>query len=87
MAQGAATRATAETAADIPNGIVGWGTQAIVLDVLRPDLPHPAKVELPKCDNSRSPLHWLSPRAPAWALIDVYTKGMPANVAASIEAA
>jgi hypothetical protein len=76
------------TATDLTNHVVACGTDlAIALVVIRPDLPDPAKVGLPKCDNSRSRLHWLSLRAPAWALIDISTKGMFADVAAGVEAA
>ena len=95
MAQGTATRATAETAADLAKHIMACGTdQAIALGALRADLPNPAKIttRAKLKDNpgaitrSRDFIDY-RPGAPAWALIDFDTKGMPANVAASIEAA
>ena len=95
MAQGTATRATAETAADLAEHIVACGTdQAIALGALRADLPNPAKITIPAKlkDNpgaitrSRDFIDY-RPGAPAWALIDFDTKGMPASVGASIEAA
>ena len=95
MAQGTATRATAETAADLAKHIMACGTdQAIALGSLRADLPDPAKIttQAKLKDNpgaitrSRDFINY-RPGAPAWALIDFDTKGMPANVAASIEAA
>jgi hypothetical protein len=95
MAQGTATRATAETAAHLAKHIMACGTdQAIALGTLRADLTSPAKITT--CaklkDNpgaitrSRDFIDY-RPGMPAWALIDFDTKGMPANVAASIEAA
>ena len=95
MAQGIATRAAAETAADLAEHIMACGTdQAIALGALRADLASPAKIAtLAKLkDNpgaitrSRDFIDY-RPGTPAWALIDFDTKGMPANVAASIEAA
>jgi hypothetical protein len=95
MAQGTATRATAETAADLAQHIMACGTdQAIALGALRADLPNQAKITIPAKlkDNpgaitrSRDSIDY-RPGAPAWALIDFDTKGMPASVAASIEAA
>jgi hypothetical protein len=95
MAQGIATRATAETAADLAEHIMACGTgQAIALGALRADLANPAEITtLAKLkDNpdaitrTRDFINYC-PGAPAWALIDFDTKGMPANVAASIEAA
>src|SRR5207248_3118199 len=45
MAQGTATRATAETAADLAQHIIACGTdQAIVLGALRAGLPNPAQI-------------------------------------------
>jgi hypothetical protein len=95
MAQGIATRGIAETAADLAKHIMACGTdQAIALGALRADLPNPAKITT--CaklrDNqgaitrSRAFIDYPA-AAPAWALIDFDTKGMPPNVAASIEAA
>ena len=95
MAQGTATRATTETAADLAKHIMACGTeQAIALGALRADLANPAKITtLAKLkDNpgaitrSRDFIDY-RPGAPAWALIDFDTKGMPLNVAAGIEAA
>jgi hypothetical protein len=95
MAQGTATRATAETAAALAQHIMACGTdQAIVLGALRADLPDPAQITTiaKSKDNpgaitrSRGFIDYC-PGAPAWALIDFDTKGMPANVATSIEAA
>jgi hypothetical protein len=94
MAQGTATRATAETAADLAEHIIACGTdQAIALGALRADLPNSANITIPAKlkDNpgaitrSRDFIDYRS-GAPAWALIDFDTKGMPASVAASIEA-
>jgi hypothetical protein len=95
MAQGTATRATAETAADLAKHIMACGTQqAIVLGALKPDLADPARITtLAKLKNnpnaitrSRDFIDY-RPGTPAWALIDFDTKGMPDNVACSIEAA
>jgi hypothetical protein len=95
MAQGTATRATAETAADLAKHIMACGTeQAIALGALMADLPNPAKITTlaQLKDNpgaiarSRDFIDY-RPGAPAWALIDFDTKGMPLDVAASIEAA
>jgi hypothetical protein len=94
MAQGTATRATAETAAELAQHIMACGTdQAIALGVLRADLPNRAQITTSAKwkDNhgaitrSRDFIDY-RPGAPAWALIDFDTKGMPPNVAASIEA-
>jgi hypothetical protein len=65
-----------------------------VLGALRADLPDPAQITTSARlkDNpgaitrSRDFIDY-PPGAPAWALIDFDTKGMPANVATSIEAA
>jgi hypothetical protein len=95
MAQGTATRATAETAAELAQHIMACGTdQAIALGALRADVPDPAQITTSAKlkDNpgaitrSRDFIDYC-PGAPAWTLIDFDTKGMPANVAASIEAA
>jgi hypothetical protein len=95
MAQGTATRGTAETAADLATLIMACGSdQAIALGALRSDISSPANITIPAKlkDNagaitrSRDFINYC-PGAPAWALIDFDTKGMPANVAASIEAA
>jgi hypothetical protein len=95
MAQGTATRAAAETAAVLAEHIMACGTdQAIALGALRTDLPNPVQITTSARlkDNpgaitrSREFINYRS-GAPAWALLDFDTKGMPANVAASIEAA
>jgi hypothetical protein len=95
MAQGTATRAAAETAADLAKHITACDTeQAIALGALRADLASPAEIttHAKLKDNpdaitrSRDFINYC-PGTPAWALIDFDTKGMPANVAASIEAA
>ena len=87
MAQGIATRAEAETAADLAEHILACGTgQAIALGALRADLANPAKITtLAKLkDNpdaitrSRDFIDYC-PGAPAWALIDFDTKGMTAG--------
>ena len=94
MAQGTATRARAETAAELAQHIMACGTdQAIALGALRADFPDPAQITTSAKlkDNpgaitrSRDFIDY-RPGAPAWALIDFDTKGMPANVTASIEA-
>src|SRR5262249_29450550 len=95
MTQGTATRAAAETAADLAKHIMDCGTeQAIALGALRADIVSPAKITtIAKLkDNpdaitrSRNFIDY-RPGTPAWALIDFDTKGMPDNVASSIEAA
>ena len=95
MAHGTATRVTAETAAALAKHIMACGTdQAIALGTLRNDLPNPVKVTTAAKlrDNqgvitrSRDFIDY-RPGAPAWALIDFDTKGMPSDVAAGIEAA
>jgi hypothetical protein len=95
MAQGIATRATAETATDLAEHIMRCGTeQAIALGALRIDLPYSVQIttRAKLKDNGGAITRTRDfidyPKAvPAWALIDFDTKGMPANVAASIEAA
>jgi hypothetical protein len=95
MARGTATRATAETAADLAKHIMACGSdQAIALGSLRAGLPDPAQITTNASLNdnpgaitrSREFIDYRS-GAPAWALIDFDTKGMPTNVAATIEAA
>jgi hypothetical protein len=89
MAQGTATRATAETAAELAQHIMACGTdQAIVLGALRAGLPNPAQITTSAKlkDNpgaitrSRDFIDY-RPGAPAWALIDFDTKGMPPRLA------
>jgi hypothetical protein len=95
MAQGTATRAAAETAADLAKHIMACGTeQAIALGALRADLANLAKITtLAKLKDNLGAITRFRdfidyrPGAPAWALIDFDTKGMPLDVAASIEAA
>jgi hypothetical protein len=95
MTQGTATPATAETAADLAKHIMACGTdQAIALGALRADLPDPANITTrAKLKDSSGAITRTRQfidyptGAPAWALIDFDTKGMPADVAASIEAA
>ena len=94
MAQGTATRATAETAAELAEHIMACGPdQAIVLGALRADLPSPAQITTSAKSKDNSGAITRSrdfidycPGAPAWTLIDFDTKDMPANVATSIEA-
>src|SRR5215472_7739013 len=95
MARGTATRATAETAADLAKHIMDCGTeQAIALGALRADLVSPAKITtIAKLKDNPDAIARCRdfidyrPGAPAWALIDFDTKGMPDNVASNIEAA
>jgi hypothetical protein len=85
MAQGTATRATAETAADLAKHIVACGTdQAIALGALRPDLSNPAKITTrAKLKDSSGAIT----RTRDFVDYPAGAPGMPANVAASIEAA
>jgi hypothetical protein len=94
MAQGTATRVEAVTAADLAKHIMDCGTdQAIALGALKSEIPNPATITIPEKlkDNpgaiARSRKFIDYRQGPAWALIDFDTKGMPANVASSIEAA
>jgi len=95
MAQGTATRASAETAAELAKHIEASGTdQAIALGALRADLPSPVKIttranlkDNPGAISRSRDFIDYRPGAPAWALIDFDTKGMPPSVAAGIEAA
>jgi hypothetical protein len=95
MVQGTATRAVAETAADLAQHIMACGTdQTIALGVLRADLRDPAQIttsaklkDSPGAITRSRDFIDYRPGAPAWTLIDFDTKGMPANVATSIEAA
>src|SRR6516165_5720739 len=85
MAEGTATRAAAETAADLAKHIMACGTeQAIALGALRADLASPAKITtLAKLKDSPDAItrsrNFIDyrPGAPAWALIDFDNKGMP----------
>jgi hypothetical protein len=95
MAQGTATRAAAETAAELAQHIITCGTdQAIALGALRADVPNQAQVTTSAklkdhpgaITRSRDFIDYRL-GAPAWALIDFDTKDMPPDVAASIEAA
>jgi hypothetical protein len=95
MAQGTATRATTETAADLAKHIMDCGTeQAIALGALRADLASPAKIttlaklkDKPDAIARSQDFIDYYPGTLAWALIDFDKKGMPDNVASSIEAA
>ena len=95
MTHGTATRATAETAADLAKYVSGCSTdQAIALGTLRADLSDPAKIttrakltDNPGAITRTRDFIDYPPGAPAWALIDFDAKGMPDNIAASIEAA
>ena len=95
MARGAATRAAAETASELASHIAACGSdQAIVLGALRADLHSPAAITTPSklkespgaITRSREYIDYV-PGRPGWALIDFDTKGMPAHVAATIDAA
>src|SRR6516225_6106061 len=95
MVHGTATRATAETAADLAKYVAACGTdQAIALGTLRADLSDPAKIatRAKLKDNpgaitrTRDFIDYLA-GVPAWMLIDFDTKGMPPNITARIEAA
>jgi hypothetical protein len=95
MAQGTATRATTETAADLAKHIVDCGTeQAIALGALRANLAIPAEIttiaklkDKPDAITRSRDFIDYCPGTPAWALIDFDNKGMPDNIASSIEAA
>src|SRR6516225_1454439 len=95
MAQGTATRATTETAADLAKHIMDCGTeQAIALGALRANLASPAEIttiaklkDNPDAITRSRDFIDYCPGTPSWALIDFDTKGMPDNVASSIEAA
>jgi hypothetical protein len=95
MAEGIATRAKAETAADLAKHMAACGTdQAIALGKLRDDIAVPAKItSLAKLKDSPSAIARTREyidypvEGPAWVLIDFDTKGMPPKVAAFIEAA
>ena len=95
MVQGTATRATAETASDLAEHIVSCGSdQAIALGALKAELPDLVTITTERklkdspgaISRSRQFIDYRQ-ETPAWALIDFDTKGMPANVAAAIEAA
>ncbi|MBM3491867.1 MAG: hypothetical protein FJX68_15785, partial [Alphaproteobacteria bacterium] len=95
MAQGTATRATAETAKALAKHVAACGSdQAIVLGSLKAGLPdhvmvtvsHRLKDNPGAIARSREFIDYQA-GAPAWALIDFDTKGMPVAVAAGIEAA
>ncbi len=95
MVQGTATRATAETASDLAEHIVSCGSdQAIALGALKTGVPDLVTITTERrlkdspgaISRSRQFIDYRQ-ETPAWALIDFDTKGMPANVAAAIEAA
>ena len=95
MVQGTAMRATAETASELAEHIVSCGSdQAIALGALKTELPDLVTITTERklkdspgaISRSRQFIDYRQ-ETPAWALIDFDTKGMPANVAAAIEAA
>jgi hypothetical protein len=95
MVQGVAARATAETANDVAEHIVACGSdQALALGALKSGLPDSVAITTERKLTNRPDAisrsrHYIDYRqeTPAWALIDFDTKGMPANIAAAIEAA
>ncbi|MCX7298081.1 MAG: hypothetical protein NTU64_14705 [Hyphomicrobiales bacterium] len=95
MIQGTATRAAAETAGTLAEHIMACGSdQAIALGSLEAELPDLVTITVPRkmkdspgaITRSRKFISY-RPGTSGWALIDFDTKGMPGNVAASIEAA
>jgi hypothetical protein len=95
MIQGTATRATAETAGDFAKHIMSCGSdQALTLGALKTGLPDLVRITTERklkehpgaIARTREFIDYIS-GSPGWALIDFDTKGMPANVAATIEAA
>ena len=95
MVTGTAERTSAETAGDLARIIVNCRfDQAIALGALKAELLATVAVTIPKrldkhpgaITRSRSYIDYRA-GMPAWCLIDFDTKGMPANVAASIETA
>jgi hypothetical protein len=94
MAEGIATRATAETAGELAKLIASCGSdQAFALGKLRDDVAVPAKITtVAKLKDhpgaiarTREYIDYAA-KGPAWALIDFDSKGMPPEVAARIEA-
>jgi hypothetical protein len=94
MSHGRARRAHVENATALANLITTLDqTQAIALGALRPDLPDPVEVVTKRKLNgqprtiARTADH-IAYRceSPAWALLDFDAKGMPANVAAALQA-
>jgi hypothetical protein len=94
MIQGTAERAPAATASDLAEIISDCSSdQAIALGSLKDGLPNSVPITVPRKikDNpgaitrSREFIDY-RPGIPAWGLIDFDTKGMPAHVAARIEA-
>jgi hypothetical protein len=94
MAEGIATRAFAGSAHDLAGHIAACGPdQAIALGALKPGLASPATI-VTKQNLGMNPgaitrsRDWIDyqPGVSAWMLIDFDTKGMPAEVAARIEA-
>ena len=94
MAEGVATRLVAASAHDLARHIAACGPdQAIALGALKPGLPSPATIvtkqnlgaNLGAIARSRDFIDY-QPGAPGWMLIDFDAKGMPPEVAASIEA-
>jgi hypothetical protein len=94
MIQGTAERAAAATASDLAKIISDCSSdEAIALGSLKDGLPNSVPITVPRKikDNpgaitrSREFVDY-HPAIPAWGLIDFDTKGMPAHVAARIEA-
>jgi hypothetical protein len=94
MVEGVATRAFAASARDLARHIAACGPdQAIALGALKPGLASPATIVTKQnlganpgaITRSRDSIDY-QPGTPGWALIDFDAKGMPAEVAARIEA-
>ena len=94
MSEGLATRAFAATGHDLARHIAACGSdQAIALGALKPGLGSPATIVTKQnlgvnpgsIARSRDFIDY-QPGMPAWMLIDFDTKGMPAEIAARIEA-
>ncbi len=94
MVQGTAARAPAATASDLAEIISDCSSaEAIALGALKDGLPNSVPITVPgKIKETPVPSlargNFIDYRAgiPAWGLIDFDTKGMPAHVAARIEA-
>jgi hypothetical protein len=95
LVDGTATRAKAETADDLARHIMSCdSSEAIVLGALKTGMPGAVTITTEKqlkgnpgaISRSRRFIDY-RPGIPAWALIDFDTKGMTANVAATLEAA
>jgi hypothetical protein len=95
MVQGTAARAPAAAASDLAKIISDCSSaNAIALGALKDGLPNSVPITVPgklketpgAITRSRNFINY-RPGTPAWALIDFDTKGMPAHVAARMEAA